>query len=605
MNLITVENITKGFDNVLFKNISFKINDGDKIGLIGPNGRGKTTLLKCLMKELSVNEGNIIYRGNISIKYLSQEHEFDEELSVIEYLLSSQKNILDIIKEYEEMSNALSENYENEAFKKRYDHLLDTMNKKDIWAVESKVRGVLNTLNLNFSDKIKILSGGQRRRLKIAEAIIDESDLLILDEPTNHIDSEAIEYLEELLIKREKALLMVTHDRYFLNKIANKIFELNKNLDIYHGNYSYYLEERAQRMIDEESKQRKLKSLYKSELDWISRGCRARTTKQKFRVNRFSEIKDKMKTSSSKEMMIDISQSRLGKKIISIDHISKSYDKKLIDDFSYKILRDDRIGIIGSNGAGKSTLFKMIAGEIMPDTGSIDMGTTLKLGYYSQEDIRFKEDMVVDEYFEDMVIDHKIFEMFLFDYKKRKQEIKRLSGGEKRRLYLLKILIQKPNILLMDEPTNDLDIETLSILEDYISVFNGPALIVSHDRYFLDRTCEKLFVFKEGKVEVFYGNYSDYKRSKQEIKQEVKKEVKKEINKKALTYKEELEYKDLEKNIDEINQKIEDIEKEMESYSSDFTKLHSLMKEKEELDNLLNEKEERWLELTEKMEEYE
>lgn len=617
MNIISVENISKRFtERYLFENLTFGIDEGDKIGLIGVNGTGKSTLLKCLMGMETLDDGKITKRNNLVIKYLPQNPVFDEDSSVLDNLLNKKNDKLAILREYEEVLLQMTDD-DSDQIQKKYQKVMDLMDQMNVWSIESEMKGILNKLGIpNIHQKMSTLSGGQKRRVSMAEALIDESDLLILDEPTNHIDNDTIEWLEDLLKKRKGALLMITHDRYFLDRVTTKIFELDQGkLRAYKGNYSFYLEAKAQLMIDEQSKQRKLKALFNDELEWIKRGCRARSTKQKFRVNRFSSLKEQVKSSQDQDMSIDLASTRLGKKIIYLDHISKKYDEILIVDFEYTVLRDDRIGIIGFNGAGKSTLLKLIAGDILPDQGVIDRGQTVKIGYYKQENQVFNENIRVIDYIKDTaefimtgggekLSASQMLETFLFDSVMQYSHISKLSGGERRRLYLLKILMEAPNILILDEPTNDLDITTLSILEDYIDVFNGAVITVSHDRYFLDKVSDKIFAFRgKGDIEIHPGNYSTYlenmNRFKSEMVVEDKKVVNKVVQKKKMTYKEKLELDNIDDLIENLENQVTNLETAMEEAASDFSKLQKILNEKELVEKELSNKYDRWTYLNE------
>ncbi|MBI9015249.1 MAG: ABC-F family ATP-binding cassette domain-containing protein [Clostridiales bacterium] len=622
MNILTAELLSKRFtENYLFENITFGIHEGDRIGLIGVNGTGKSTLLKCLVGLEGLDNGKVTTRRDLVIKYLPQNPSFDEESTVLENVLRGKNEKLSVLKSYEEILNALNHDHDDEKLQKAYQKIMEKMEQLNVWSIESEVKGILKKLGVpDIHATMNTLSGGQKRRVSIAEALIHESDLLILDEPTNHIDNEIIEWLEEMLKKRKGALLMITHDRYFLDRVTDKIFEIEDgNLYVYNGNYSTYLELKAQQQIDESGKQRKLKALYNTELEWIKRGCRARSTKQKYRVNRFDNLKASVKSDRQTEMSIDVATTRLGRKIIELQKVSKSYDEPLIKDFEYTLLRNDRIGIIGENGAGKSTFLKLISGELEPDSGIIDKGITTKVGYYKQENLIFNEDIKVIDYIKDtaefihtgsgeMLSASQMLETFLFDSTKQYNLISKLSGGERRRLYLLKILMESPNILLLDEPTNDLDIKTLSILEDYIDVFSGAVIVVSHDRYFLDKISEKLFVFTgQGNIEVHPGNYTSYTENKHRFIQEevvVEKVVKEEktLVKKKLTYSEKIEHDTIDEVIEALELEIMSLEDDMNACGSDFTKLQKLMNEKELKEVMLQEKYNRWTYLNEKAE---
>lgn len=621
MNILTAENLSKRYtEQYLFENITFGIHTGDKIGLIGVNGTGKSTLLKCLMNIESLDEGKVTMRNHLVVKYLPQNPTFDEASSVLDNVLRGDHEKIRILRNYEQILKEMDTS-DDPKIHRQYEEIMERMDRENVWSIESEVKGILNKLGIpNIHAKMNILSGGQKRRVSIAEALIHESDLLILDEPTNHIDNDMIEWLEDMLKKRKGALLMITHDRYFLDRVTDKIFELEKGQMLtYEGNYSHYLDEKAQQLIDENARQRKLKALYNTELEWIKRGCRARTTKQKFRVNRFDTIKHAMSTEKEVDMNIDVATSRMGKKIIELKSVSKAYDQQLLKDFEYTLLRNDRIGIVGNNGIGKSTFLKLISGDIEPDSGVIDKGTTIKIGYYKQENQVFNEDIRVIDYIKDtaeyiytsqgeMLSASSMLETFLFDSVKQYSLLSKLSGGERRRLYLLKILMTSPNVLILDEPTNDLDIKTLSILEDYIEVFPGAVIAVSHDRYFLDKMSEKLFVFVgDGQVDIHPGNYTTYTENRHRFGQveEIKKVIKEEkiVQKKKLTYSEKLELETIDDDIEALEMKVLEIEEAMENSGSDYEALQRLMKEKEDMDLQLQQKYDRWTFLNEKADE--
>lgn len=617
MNILSAELLSKAFtEKKLFDQISFGIDSKDRIGLIGINGTGKTTLLRCLANLESLDDGKVTMRKNMLVKYLPQNPVFNQETTVLENLFNGNNEKLHVLKSYEEILKQISLEPDNLNHQKSYELILEQMDQKEVWQVESEIKGILKKLGIeNIHAPMHTLSGGQVRRVAMAEALIVPSDLLILDEPTNHIDNETIEWLEAYLKNRPGALMMVTHDRYFLDRVTDKIFELNQGqMKVYDGNYSAYLEGKAQEEIDSAAKQRKNQALYNAEYEWIKRGCRARSTKQKFRVNRFEAVKEAVKNQRSDEMTIEVGQSRLGKKIIELKHVSKAYDFQVVDDFDYTLLRDDRIGIIGRNGIGKSTLLKMIAGELRPDKGEVDSGTTVKVGYYKQENLVFNENIRVIDYIKDTAefIENKngehlsasqMLETFLFPSEVQYNHISKLSGGEKRRLYLLKILMEAPNVLLLDEPTNDLDITTLAILEDYLDVFSGAVVAVSHDRYFLNKMSDKLFVYRPGgKIDIHPGNYNTYLENTSRFEAGEGVEVSKKIvEKKAqapkarkLTYGEKLELETMDDKIEAAENALLEIEGQMEAATSDFSKLQGLMTSKEGLQADLEGLYDRW-----------
>lgn len=625
MNLISIENISKSYnDKVLFKDISLGINEGDKIGLIGINGTGKSTLLKVIAGVKKEDSGNIIKGNKARIEYLPQNPDYNEELTVIEQVFKGNSPTIMLLREYEDALDSV--NSGDTTAGKKLMELTGRMDSLGAWDIESEAKAVLGRLGINnFHEKIKNLSGGQKKRVALASALISPCDLLILDEPTNHLDSSSIEWLEDYLNKRRGSLLMITHDRYFLDKIVNRIIELDRgSLYPYKGNYSFYLEKKEERLEIEAASEVKRQSLLKKELAWIRRGAKARTTKQKARIDRFNALKDDNPEIVSDKIEISTGSSRLGKKIIEINNVSKSFDRKLIDNFSYIVLRDDRIGIIGPNGCGKSTLLNIIAGRLNEDSGSIEIGDTVSIGYYSQESENMDISLRAIEYIKeaaeyittntgDKITASQMMENFLFTGEQQWTPIERLSGGEKRRLYLLRVLMEAPNVLLLDEPTNDLDIETLSILEDYIESFDGPVITVSHDRYFLDKITNKIFSFEgNGKIKEFTGNYFYFRGLEKETEPEITEEkvkVKREASVKdrplKFTYKEEKEFAEIDNVIEEIEKNISETEDKINSASSDYALLQKYLAEKEDLEKLLDEKMERWAylnELAEKIE---
>lgn len=622
MNLLNTEKLSKSFgEKVLFKDISFGIDEGDKIGIIGVNGTGKSTLLKIIAGIESQDSGIITTVKGLKIGYLPQMPEFERNMTVINQVFNNPNPILNIIKEYENTVNELKNN-NSEQLNNKIMELSLKIDKYDAWQLENDAKSILTKLDISdFNKNVDLLSGGQRKRVAMAGALISPVDLLILDEPTNHIDNETIEWLERYLEKYTKSLIMVTHDRYFLDRVVNKTFEVhNTNLYTYYGNYSQFLNLKAERQQLLISSERKHNNLLRRELEWVKRGAKARSTKQKARLERFEELSNTKFEHINNDIDINVGYSRLGKKTIEINNISKSYNGiKYIDDFSYIILKNDRIGIIGKNGCGKSTLLNIITGKLKPDTGYVEYGETVKIGIFSQEnDINDGEKRVIDyiketaEYIETSdgkISASQMLEKFLFSDNMQWSFISKLSGGEKRRLYLLKVLMSAPNILFFDEPTNDLDIETLTILEDYIDNFNGAVVIVSHDRYFLDKCCERIFSFEEnGKIQQFEGGYTDYTEKKEFEKREVllnetKKEKntswKKENNKLKMTYKEQKEFETIDEVISNLENNINEIDSEIESIKSDYVKLQELTEKKEELELKLKDTMDRWVYLNE------
>lgn len=588
MNLLTAENISKSFnsDKILFDNISLGINEGDKIGLIGINGTGKSTLLKILAGEEEADSGKLTKGNAVHIAYLPQNPEFDDNESVISEVIKGKKA------------------------------------KNEFWDMEGEARSLLAKFEIDDVEaKVGTLSGGQKKRAALVRTLLDDAEILILDEPTNHLDTAMSEWLEDYLKKMKQALFIITHDRYFLDRVTNRIVELTHGkLYSYVGGYMKYLELKAEREEMEIATERKNAALYKKDLAWMMRGARARSTKQKAHIERFEELKNRDKIIVDKEIVVDSVSSRLGKQIIEIDNISKAYgDKVLFTDFTYMFRRIDRIGIIGKNGSGKSTLLKTILGQVKPDNGNIIIGQTAKIGYFSQDSGELNPNQTVIESAKDIaeyvqtkdgtVSAGKMLERFLFEGAMQYTKIEKLSGGERRRLALLHTLISAPNILILDEPTNDLDITTLSILEDYLDSFDGVVITVSHDRYFLDRVANRMFSFEDGYIKLYEGGYSDYLEKAEPKAEEVKTEKKEsdakkewkanKVTKLKFTYAEQKEFETIDEDIEKLNEAIEKLDAEIAENASRYGKLGELMTEKEKLEEELEHKEERWLYLTE------
>ena len=624
MNLITLENITKSYsEKILVNNISLGINEGEKIGLIGVNGTGKSTFLKIIAGIEECDSGSITKGNRVRIEYLSQNPDYDNELTVIEQVFRGNSKEMQIIREYEEVLEKINSNTADESLHKKLINLQGEIDSLNLWDLESEAKIVLTKLGIeDFNAKVGNLSGGQRKRVMLASALITPCELLILDEPTNHLDNETINWLEEYLNKRKGALLMITHDRYFLDRVTNRILELDRGrLFSYDGNYSMFLEKKMERLEIEQANEDKRQNLIRKELAWVRRGAKARSTKQKARLDRFHDLTSQEGLVTNDNIEISVMSSRLGKKVIELHDISKTFgDKKIINDFSYIVLRNDRIGIVGQNGVGKSTLIKILEGKLIADSGEVIKGETVKIGCFSQDDSHMNPDMRVLEYVKeageylptatgDRITASQMCEKFLFDGTMQWTLIGKLSGGERRRLHLLKILMAAPNVLLLDEPTNDLDIETLKILEDYLDDFNGAVITVSHDRYFLDRICNKIFSYEgKGEIKKYEGNYSDYliHKEKDKVVDKEEKTVDKNkisVNKKVekirekklkFTFKEPKEFETIDSDIEILENKIISLDEEMSKYSSDFSKLQELMKEKEEVEKNLEFKYERW-----------
>jgi ATP-binding cassette subfamily F protein uup len=635
MNILTINELSKSYnEKVLFKNISLTINEGDKIGLLGSNGSGKSTLLKIINGLVDADNGHVNIVKNKKIAYLSQNPEYNKSLTVIDQILQGDSPIINVVKSYENIVRKLEEKPNDKDLQKKFLEITNQMDRLEAWEIESQVKTVLTKLGIhNFDDQMEILSGGQRKRVFLAQSLLSDADLLILDEPTNHMDNEVISWLENYLLNSKQALLMVTHDRYFLDRVVNKIVELDyKNLYTFTGNYSTYLKEKSEIESIRNAQVEKRQKLYKSELEWIRAGVQGRGTKQKARIDRFETLEEKVNQSNSKEnLSIDVAYSRLGKKVIHIEDLYKSYDDlDLIKGFSTIISNNERIGIIGPNGIGKSTLLEIIMNPNIADRGSVDIGSTVKFGYYAQGFEAMDENLRVIEYIKNVaeyvetkdgrtVSAGQMLENFLFPSDLQWSLIEKLSGGEKRRLYLLKTLMLSPNVLILDEPTNDLDIDTLNILEDYLEYFQGTVISVSHDRYFLDKTCHELLCFQgQGKIFKYTGNYSDYESYKKRLDREKElttlnassnnntqsnagnKNRKKKSNKIKLTYHEKIEFDSIESEIEILENKLDHVINEISKQTSDFVKLQTLTNEKDALEDELLEKMERFEYLSEK-----
>ena len=537
MLILTIENLAHSYgERTLFKNVSFNIETGDKIGLIGINGTGKSTLLRHIAQfdggkdpETGV-PGKVVPNGSCVIEYLEQNPDFDPEASVIEQIFKGNSPMMTLLRNYEKLLEDTALHPDDKGTQRKLMEIQQQMDQHFAWQLESEAKATLTRLGItDFNQKMKTLSGGQRKRVALAGVLVRPSELLILDEPTNHMDNETVAWLEEQLQKRKGALLMVTHDRYFFDRVINRTLELdNGTAYLYTANYSGFLQKRAERRELENAAARKLQNIYRRELAWISRGAEARRTKKKDRVERFAEIEAAAKEKvNHQELEISSAATRLGKTVVELDHVSCFYEGvEYIHDFSYILLRDDRVGIIGANGVGKTTLMDIIAGRLQPDTGRVTIGQTVKIGYFSQHSEFPDEDERVLEYIKDAgnyvlaadgtyISAAMMLERFLFPPELQWVPIRKLSGGEQRRLYLLHVLMEAPNVLLLDEPTNDLDIPTLSVLEEYLDTFAGAVIAVSHDRYFLDRFAKRIFAVEEGgMLRQYPGGYSDYEKTK-------------------------------------------------------------------------------------------
>ena len=596
MNLLTMEHITKAYtDRVLLNDVAFSINENEKIGVIGINGMGKSTLLKVTAGIEPYDEGKISMGKQVKICYLPQTPEFEEGTTVLRAAIA------------------------------------DNVNELNQWTIEADARSMLNQLGFyDYDEKVEHMSGGQKKRIALVNALLTPADILILDEPTNHLDNAMSEWLEEYLIGFRGAILMVTHDRYFLDRVATRIVEVDQGkLYSYPGNYSEFVKLKAERQDMALATERKRKSLLRTELEWLGRGARARSTKQKAHIDRIKAMQEIKDIQEGKRVVLDSVASRMGNKTIELENISKSYDnRKLISDYSYIFLKNDRIGIIGPNGCGKTTLLKIINGIVRPDSGTIEIGQTIRIGYFSQENEYMDASMKVIDYVKEVgeyvttsdgkITASQMLERFLFDGAMQWSKIEKLSGGEKRRLYLMRVLMSAPNVLILDEPTNDLDIQTLTILEDYLDHFDGIIITVSHDRYFLDRIVNRIFSFEgDGKVRQFEGGYSDYliRKELEGLDTEVslkghaaateeqstkgesssKDTWKQRKSKLKFTYKEQREFETIDDDIAKLEEKLETLDAQIAANATNSVKLRELMDKKEEAGNELDEKMERWV----------
>ena len=623
ISYLQVENLSKRFgEQLLFENISFGIGKNQKVSLIAKNGMGKSTLLQIIAGKDSPESGSVIFRNDITIGYLEQNPALQEENTVFEEVFSSDSPILNLIKAYEK---AVAQND-----LRQLEELLPQMDTYNAWDYDNTIKQILSELKINtYEKKIAHLSGGQRKRVGLAKVLISNPDFLILDEPTNHLDIEMTEWLEEYLEKSNVTLLMVTHDRYFLDRVCSHIIEIDEfGLFTYEGNYSYYLEKRAQRIETRNATIDKAKNLLRTEQEWMRRMPQARSHKARYRIDNFYKIKEiASQKTDEKTLELDIKGQRLGKKILVLEHISKSFENHtLIQDFSYKFVRGEKIGIVGKNGIGKSTFLNIITQNLAPDSGTIEIGETVAYGYYKQSGIQFQEtDRVIDivkniaeriDLGNGRVLSASQFlEYFLFTDKQQYSLVEKLSGGERRRLYLLTVLMRNPNFLILDEPTNDLDIVTLNVLEEYLKSFKGCLLIVSHDRFFMDKVSDRIFAFEgNGIIKDFPGNYTQYKNKKEEEEEQRQKEQKKQTTQQAavqpsgptdktqkrkLSYKEKLEMQQLEQEIEQLNTEKTGIETALNSGTLSNDQLLQQSQRIAKIIELLDEKEMRWLELSE------
>lgn len=630
--ILTVEDLGKSYgEKTLFGHVNLNINEGDKIGIVGVNGTGKSTFLKTVAGKLTADTGSMVTMRGLRISYLAQSKEFTAENTVLMEAFKDDSPLMQALRSYE---SALAKSENGDMSEKTQNQLAAASEKIDAldgWSMESQAKSILTHLSItDFEARVDTLSAGEQKRLALATALIQPCDLLILDEPTNHLDSETIGWLEEYLAGWKGAILMVTHDRYFLDRVANGILEFDKGRTYsYQGNYSEFLEQKAVRIEREEAGERKRQNFLRNELAWIRRGAQARSTKQKARLQRYEEVKNQTVDLNRNQVEIGLSGSRLGRKIIELEHVGYSWHgKAYIKDFSYTVLKNDRIGIIGGNGTGKSTLLNIIAGRLVPTEGTVEIGQTVKIGYFAQTNIEMDKRLKAKEYIEEAahyitmadgtrLSAGQLMERFLFPPNLQYTEIGRLSGGEKRRLYLLRVLMEEPNVLLLDEPTNDLDIETIGILENFIENFQGAIIFVSHDRFFIDRMAKKVFVYtgNNGEIESYVGGYSDnYEHLPKEKSKAASEKAKvskgraqtpyqqQKPKKRGLTMSEKHEYAEIEAVIASKEGELKMLHLQMSQFASDYGRIQELGKEEARVSAELEKLMERWAYLEEKAE---
>lgn len=636
MTIFTLRSLKKDFGiKEILKDASFSLDEGDKVGLIGTNGSGKSTLLKMIAGLESIDSGEIWVNSGSKIVYLPQQPDLDENHTVLEQVFADSGEQMALVREYEEISDKLAHGQgDHDKLMSRLSSVSQRMEEVGAWELETNAKVILSQLGIeDFDAKVGDLSGGYRKRIALATALLSEPDVLLMDEPTNHLDALSVEWLQSYLNRFRGALLLITHDRYFLDKVTNRIIEIDRaDLYTYSGNYAYYLEKKAESEESAVSTQRKHAGVLRRELEWLKRGPKARSTKQKARIDRVREMQAQEFKQAHGKVEISTVGRRIGKKVIELENICKAYgDRTLIKDFTYNFNPEDRIGIIGSNGAGKSTLMDIITGKVQPDSGTVELGSTIHIGYFDQhsDDVNINEEQRVIDYLKNIaelvetsdgsvITASQMLERFLFPPNQQYAPISKLSGGERRRLFLLKVLMSAPNVLILDEPTNDLDVQTLGVLEDYLEDFNGCVIVVSHDRYFLDRTVDMIFAFEAGgNLRQYPGNYSvylDYKAAAETEEKETKKpkEDKKSTqsseseNRKSeaspkLSFKEKREYEELENKIPEMEAEKEAVEKIIyNNPPSDFNELQQLTDKLAELTEAIDSATERWLELAER-----
>jgi len=620
MKMLTLENIGKSYgDTLLFSRLHTIVRPNDRIGLIGVNGAGKSTLLKIIAGVETADTGELIHSKDFTVSYLPQDEQIEEDISVIDYIFKSDLPLMNLLREYEKCTDNLANNPLNEKLQKELLRIQERMEEDKAWDAQTRVQTILSKLGITYYNKnAKTLSGGQKKRVLLAKALVEQADLLILDEPTNHLDHEIILWLEQYLANYKGSLLLVTHDRYFLNRVTNGIYELfNGNLYTYAGNYESFVEQKMIREEEERGAEQRHKNRLRNEMEWLKRGPRARSTKQRARIERIQKMQQRKFNSKQEQVDIQVGSTRLGSKVIELEGVTKGFDdQKLWEEFSFIVTPDSRIGIVGPNGSGKTTLLDVIAERLMPDQGKVISGETVKIGYYKQGEEDLNPEMRIIDYIKEVsevirtvdgrdITAEQMLERFLFSRYKQWGYIKSLSGGERRRLYLLKILMTEPNVLLLDEPTNDLDIETLHILEEYIEQFPGVVITVSHDRYFLDRIVDVLFVFNgNGEIEIVYGNFTRYMEKLDQEVQELrrqKRNVKKESppqKRKKLSYMEQREWESIEDEIESLENEIEKFNAAIILAGDDIEKVQKLYEEQQKMEEELEVKLKRWEELS-------
>lgn len=630
MTILSTDALSKSFGvHILFENLTFGISNGDKTALVAPNGTGKSTLLKILAGKEPADSGEVMIRNGIRIGFLAQEPELDDTKTIREYIAQGDSELVKIVQEYERAAHAQAEDF-NPLTQKAFEKATAAMEAANAWDYEQRMEQILGILNINdLEQSISTLSGGERKRVALAFVLIDNPDLLILDEPTNHLDLEMIEWLESYLIQANVTLLMVTHDRYFLDRVCDHILEIDRGKLYHHnGNYQYFLEKRAEREAVRQTEMHKAEQLFKKELEWMRRGPKARTSKSKSRIDSFYDVKDKVDNRTQEsEMQLEAGMERMGKKILALKNISKRFDETVIlDDFSYSFTRGERIGIIGKNGVGKSTFLKIITGEVEADSGEVDTGETIVFGHYQQKGIEIDEQMRVIDVLKEVasVIEladgsrisaSQFLEHFMFTPEMQYTPVEKLSGGEKRRLGLMMTLIKNPNFLILDEPTNDLDLDTLQILEEFLLNFGGCLIVVSHDRFFMDKLVDHYFAFEGGgEIRDHHGTYSEYRDLKAKEESEKRKEIQAQKRKKnetrdqtekkssssKLTFAEKKEIKKLEKEVAALEEKITQLERKMNQTDLDYKEREEVSAKYMKLKDETDEKTLRWLELAEK-----